>query len=194
MSSDLQPESSASSLEDFLAGKMTGGPSQEDTGVVVPPAPEDGSAIEQIVANIRAELTHQVRSEETAVLPAGMTVRAHGNVGEFAYRPDLIVDAALPPAGSLSARKPRVVFEVAAAESERADFIRGWQIYRALQTLEIYVLVDSTRMAVTLHRRAGETWKTETFEDPDDQLFLPLIHCLLSLETIYAGIFPEEEN
>ena len=55
-----------------------------------------------------------------------------------------------------------------------------------MPTLKVYVLVDASQMAVALHRRTGETWKTETFEDADDQLFLPTIHCLLSLETIYA--------
>lgn len=95
--------------------------------------------------------------------------------GEFLYQPDVIVDVDLPPLGAVSARNPQVVFEVAAAGSERASFIEQWQIYRSLPTLKVYALVDASQMAVTLHRRAGETWKMETFEDPDDQLFLPTI-------------------
>lgn len=192
MSSDAAPETSSTAFEDFLAGTPADKPAQGAASVVVPPSAEDGSVVEQIVANIRAELTHQVRGEATAVLPADMTVRAHGNVGEFAYRPDLIVDADLPPPGTLAARNPLVIFEVVAAGSERASFVEQWQIYRALPTLGVHVLVDSVRMAVTLQRRVGDVWKPETFEDADDQLFLPTIHGLLSLETIYGGVFPED--
>ena len=187
MSTDLPSESSSSAFEDFLAGKQEPTSAQAEASIVVPPTAEDGGTeVEQIVANIRAELTRQLRSEATEVLPAGMTVRALGNVGEFAYQPDVIVDADRPPVGAVSARNPQVIFEVAAVDSVRAKFIEQWQIYRSLPTVGIYVFVDASQMAVTLHRRSGETWKTETFEDADDQLFLPTIHCLMSLETIYA--------
>ena len=195
MNSDAAPEEpSTSAFEDFLAGKQADAPAQGEASVIVPPGAEDGSAIERIVANIRAELTHQVRGETTAVLPADMTVRAHGNVGEFAYRPDVIVDADLPPPGALSARNPLVIIEVAAAGSERAGFIEQWQIYRSLPTVGVYVFVDAAQVAVTVSRRAGGAWKTETFEDADDQFILPTIHGLLSLATIYTEVFPEEEE
>ncbi len=195
MNSDGPPEeSSTSAFEDFLAGKQTASPAQGAASIVVPPAPEDHTGLDRIVANLHSELTHQLRSEATAVLPAGMTVRARGNVGEFGYQPDVIVDADLPPPGALAARNPLVIFEVAAAGSERATFIEQWQIYRALPTLGVHVLVDPSQMAVTLYRRSGATWKTETFEDPDDQFILPTIHCLLSLEAIYAGVFSDEEE
>ncbi len=195
MNRESSPEPSASStFEDFLAGKQTDNLAPTEPGIVVPPRAEDDKGIEQIVANIRAELTHQLRSEATEVLPAGMTVRTYGNVGETIYQPDLIVDADLPPPGALSARNPQVVFEVAAGGSERSAFIEQWQIYRSLPSLRVYVLVNASQLAVTLHRRAGETWKTETFGDADDQLFLPTIHCLLSLEAVYAGVFSEKES
>ena len=195
MNSDAAPEkSSTSAFEDFLAGKPTDTPAQGAAGIVVPPAPEDRVAFDRIVANIHAEFTHQLRSEATTVLPAGMTVRARGNVGEFSYQPDVIVDADLPPPGALAARNPLVIFEVAAAGSERATFVEQWQIYRALPTLGVHVLVDSSQRAVTVHRRTGETWKSETFEDADDQFILPTIHCLLSLEAIYAGVFSDDER
>ena len=194
MNSDATPEElPASAFEDFLAGKQADAPAQAEA-VVMPPVAEDAAAVEQIVANIRAELTHQMRSEATAVLPAGMTVRAHGNVGEFAYRPDVIVDADLPPPGTLSARHPLVIFEVAATGSERTAFIEQWQIHRALPTLSAYVSVDSAQGAVVVYRRADEGWKTEIFEGADEQFILPAIHGLLSLETIFAGVFPEEEE
>ena len=194
MNSDVSPEASSSAFEDFLAGKPSVSPAQGTGSDIVPPAAQDSAAVERISANIRAELTRQVRSEATTVLPVGLTVRARGNVGEFAYLPDVIVDADLPPPGALSARNPQVIFEVAAAGSERAGFIEQWQIYRSLPTLGVYVLVNSSQMAVTLYRRSGETWKTETFEDADDQLFLPTIHCLLSLETIYADEDEQEDQ
>ena len=195
MNSDAAPEEPfTSSLEDFLSGKPTDGPAPGGASVVAPPAAEDGSVLERIMANIRAELTRQVRSETMAVLPAGMTVRAHGNVGEFLYRPDVIVDADLPPPGATSARNPLVIVEVAAAGSERAGFIKQWQVYRSLPTLGVYVLVDAAQIAVTVSRRAGQTWKTETYEDADDQFILPPIHGLLSLATIYTEVFPEEEE
>ncbi len=194
MNSDVPPESSTSAFEDFLAGKPVASPAPGEGSVIVPPAPEDGAATERIAANIRAALTAQLRNEATTVLPAGMTVRAQGNVGAFEYRPDVIVDADLPPPGSTAARNPQVIFEVAAAGSERAGFIEQWQIYRALPALGAYVLVDAARLAVTVSRRAGQTWKTETCEDADDQFILAAIHCLLSLETIYAGVFPEADQ
>ena len=169
----------------------------EATAVVPPPlgAVDADPATNQVAVNIRRALTHQLRSSEMNVLDASYRVRASGNMGDVTYHADVIVDAGEPDREGKLARQPKVVFEVATAGTERATFIESWSIHEKMPTVDVHALVDPERMSVTLHSRQKDgTWKEETFADADDSVFLPTIHCLLSLEAIYAGVFPEEDE
>lgn len=70
-------------------------------------------------------------------------------------------------------------------DTERID--RGEKLanYQALGSLDVYVLVDQFRIAVTVYRRTVDGWAMELLTDKSDALALPTIHCELSLRSIY---------
>ena len=184
------------SFEDLLSGKRDtpdkAGEADDknpaNAAMVMPP-PGDVAldpAAGQIVANIRRELTHQFRASEVNVLEAGNSVRASGNVGSLTYLPDVVVDGGEPDRAARQARQPRVIFEVAAEGSERAAFIGSWAIHEKVPGVDVHALVDPARMSVLVrHRQKDGTWREEPLTDPDETVYLPTIHGLLTLETIY---------
>ena len=180
------------SFEDFLSGRREAGEVPGRSAAIVPPAPSDEAEHARIVENLRRVLTHQLRSESATVLPAGTTVRASGNVGEVSYQPDLVVDAQEWDGTSTEARQPLAIFEVAAAGTERADFIGKWLIYRSLPTVGVHVLVDPVGVVITIQRRKGDGWKEETLAEQDDQIFLPTIHALVPLVEVYSDAPPAD--
>ena len=182
------------SFEDFLSGRRESAEAPGRGAVIVPPASVDETERERIVVNLRRVLTHQLRSESATVLPVGTTVRASGNVGEVTYQPDLVVDAQEWDGKSTEAPRPLAIFEVAAAGSERADFIGKWQIYRALPTVGVHVLVDPEGVVITIQRRKGDAWKEEVLAEEDDQIFLPTIHALVPLAEVYSDTSPAADG
>lgn len=182
------------SFEDFLSGRRESGEAPGRSAAIVPPVPANEAEHARIVGNLRRILTHQLRSESATVLPAGTTVRASGNVGEVSYQPDLVVDAQEWNGKSTEAPQPLAIFEVAAAGSERADFIGKWQIYRSLSTVGVHVLVDPEGMVITVQRRKGGVWKEEVLAEQGDQIFLPTIHALVPLAEIYADASPSTDG
>ena len=183
MSIDAQGEPH-SLFEDFLNEHRE--PAPVSGAAIVPPPSEDEVAHQRILTNLRRLLTHQLRAESCTVLPAGTAVRGHGNVGEFLYTPDLVVDAREWDGTSTVAREPLVVFEVAIPGSVRSDFIGKWQIHRAAPTVGVHVFVDREGVVITVRRRKGDHWEEETLADADDQIFLPTIHALVPLADVYA--------
>ena len=179
------------SFEDFLAGNPSAGgeAAAEPTAVVPPPlgAVDADPATNQVALNIRRELTHQLRSSDANVLDAAFRVRASGNMGDVTYHADVIVDAGEPDRDGKLAREPKVIFEVAATGSERAQFIESWSIHEKMPTVDVHALVDPQQMSVLVRRRTKNGWEEEALTDSGDQVFLPTIHCLLTLETIYEG-------
>ena len=182
------------SFEDFLSGRRESAEAPGRGAAIVPPPPENEALHGRIVGNLRRSLVRQLRGESYTVLPVKTTVRASGNVGDFEYQPDVIVDAQEWNSVATVARQPLVVVEVATAGSERAGFVEKWQVYRSLPTVGVHVLVDPEGMIITVRRRKGDAWEEETLAEADDQIFLPTIHALLPLTEIYAEASPEADG
>ena len=182
------------SFEDFLGGSRESAEAPGRGTAIVPPPPDDEALHRRIAGNIRRLLERQLRSEIYTVLAAGTTVRASGNLGDFEYRPDLVVDAQEWDSVSTVARQPLVVVEVAAAGSERADFIEKWQIYRAVPTVGVHLFVDPEGGTVTVQRRKGDAWQEEILAEAGDEIFLPTIHALVPLAEVYADMPSEGDG
>lgn len=178
-------------FEDFRADKQPGGGEMlaDATAVVPPPLGEVGAdpAINQVAVNIRRELALQLHGSGATVLDASYCVRAAGIAGGFLYQPDVIVDGGESDHGARLAHQPKVIFELAAAGTERAAFIGSQRIHEKLSTVAVHALVDTARRCVLVHRRQGNGWQEETLTGADESLRLPEIRCALTLESIYQN-------
>ncbi|MBK7995295.1 MAG: Uma2 family endonuclease [Blastocatellia bacterium] len=84
---------------------------------------------------------------------------------------------------------PVVVFEVLSASTESADRGRKLQAYRAIETLQEYVLVSQSQPQITHYvKQDNGEWFSYDIADLTATISLNSINCSLLLSDIYAGI------
>ena len=90
---------------------------------------------------------------------------------------------------------PRVLFEVLSPSTEGYDRGRKSSYYRACPTIEEYVLVDSERRFIEVHRRGGEAfWYLSSFES-GDEMQLESLNISVAVDALYENVlFSEGEN
>ena len=140
---------------------------------------------ERIATNVCGELRAQLRGKPCEVAGSNIKVRIREAAAQFFYYPDVTVDCGRAAGASLFAEEPRVIFEVLSPETERIDRVEKLYNYQALPSLQVYVLVDQLRLAVTVYRRRNGDWEVELFTNKNESLQLPEIECSLPLSAIY---------
>ncbi len=84
---------------------------------------------------------------------------------------------------------PIVIFEVLSPHTETADRGQKLQAYRAIETLQEYVLVSQTRPHIAHYVKQENTeWHSFDISGLATTLTLNSIDCTLSLQDIYYGI------
>ncbi len=88
---------------------------------------------------------------------------------------------------------PQVIFEVLSPSTEGFDRGDKFTRYRKLASLTDYVLVSAERMSVErFTRQADGEWTFKACDQPDEQLVLASVGCVIPLAEIYDQIvFPE---
>ncbi|MGH7728022.1 MAG: Uma2 family endonuclease [Vulcanimicrobiaceae bacterium] len=66
--------------------------------------------------------------------------------------------SATTPEGTVALRRPKLIVEVLSESTASLDRGEKLDEYRALQTLEEYVLVDSRRRWAETYRRVADDW------------------------------------
>lgn len=84
---------------------------------------------------------------------------------------------------------PTVIVEVLSKRTASYDRGEKFQLYRHIPTLREYLLVDSRKVAVTLHRKteAGPWMLVSEVNRFDDSIFLESLACSLPLREIYLN-------
>ena len=139
----------------------------------------------RIVNNLTSLLGSQLQGKQCEAFSTEIKVGIRTSRAEFYYYPDVVVDCGKHPDDSYFAEEPRVIIEVLSESTERTDRTEKRINYQTLPTLDVYVLVDQIRVAVTVYRRAGDEWITESLTAASDVLDLPTIECKLPLSAIY---------
>jgi Uma2 family endonuclease len=140
---------------------------------------------DRIARNILSDLDRQLAGHTCEAFSADIKVRIRTNTAEFYYYPDVTVDCSGMADAALFAEQPRVIFEVLSPDTERIDRGEKLRNYQSLSSLDVYVLVDQHRLAVTAFRRSNDGWSRELLTDKDDVLSLATVGCTLSLAAIY---------
>ena len=85
---------------------------------------------------------------------------------------------------------PSVIVEVLSASTREYDRIEKFRLYKEIDSLREYVLVDSERMVVSILRREMDTgkWTIEILNDINDVLVLESLQMEIPLSRIYAKI------
>jgi Uma2 family endonuclease len=68
---------------------------------------------------------------------------------------------------------PLLIVEVLSPSSAEDDKGTKFMQYQTIESLQDYLLVDSTAVTVLHYRRTDEIWTPRLFEQPGDQVELP---------------------
>ena len=86
---------------------------------------------------------------------------------------------------------PTIVIEV--LSDSTTDYDRGTKakVYRAMTSLQTYILVEQDASFVEVHQRVGQSWVLTEYVGLDASFEIPVIDLTFSLADIYEGVeFP----
>ncbi|MDQ3917826.1 MAG: Uma2 family endonuclease [Acidobacteriota bacterium] len=176
--------------DEYLAAeRLSEGRSEYLDGVV---CPMTGASLKhiQIVSNITAELSLQLRARPCGVLPIDLKVRLPDS-RKFFY-PDLSVVC-----GELKFHdqrrdiilNPLLVIEVLSKSTEAFDRGAKFQAYQTIDSLKEYVLVAQDKPFVEQFvRQADAKWTYTSVAGLEGSLSLPSVECTLNLSAVYDKV------
>lgn len=103
------------------------------------------------------------------------------------YLPDLVVVCDSRLDRDVETR-PCLIVEILSDSTRSIDETFKATDYRRIESLQGYLLVDSEKREVTLHRRTGDDWNMEKLLTEQDALELPCLGVALTLEAVYRGV------
>lgn len=141
----------------------------------------------RIKVNITVAFGIQLRDRNYAVCNSDMSVK----IGESRYvYPDVSVVHGQPQLeeNDTTLLNPVLAVEVTSPTSFDYDRITKRDYYRALSSLQAYLIVDQHQFLAELHALEETGWLRQTFSAIDDIIPLPMLDCQLPLAEIYRGI------
>ena len=120
---------------------------------------------------------------------AGSECRAYGSDMKLRveerlfYYPDAMV-VCEAPADDFYETSPCVIVEVVSPSTARKDRLEKRFAYLALGSLQLYLLIDSRKRAVTGYYRQPQGWEERLFA-PDDAVPVPCVNSRLSFGELY---------
>ena len=139
----------------------------------------------RIVGNIFARLHDLLRGKRCEPFTNDMKVKIPPTIATAYYYPDVLVACDPSDNARYFRERPTVLFEVISPETERIDRREKFFAYWQIPTLSAYVIVEQERMALTVFRKLGSEWTSETVEGSRAVLKLPEIGADIPLERIY---------
>lgn len=146
----------------------------------------------EVFALAGASVTHNVICANIVHLlvgAAGRDCRVYGSDMKLRveerlfYYPDAMV-VCRPPADDFYETSPCVVVEVVSPSTARKDRLEKRFSYLSLTSLQLYLLVDSRKRAVSGYYRQAEGWE-ERFFTVDDRVPVPCVGATLLFGELY---------
>lgn len=140
-----------------------------------------------ITGNVFATLHAQLKDSPCEVHTGDMRVRVNAEV--YAY-PDVSVVCDKPQFGDEkpdTLLNPTVIFEVLSPTTERFDRGKKSAGYRAMPSLQEYVLIAQDEVRIEHYvRQSDHTWLFAEYTLLDGQIMLKSLDCTLSIVDVYA--------
>jgi Uma2 family endonuclease len=97
----------------------------------------------------------------------------------------------LAPGRADTVTNPLVIIEVLSGSTAEYDRTDKFELYKAIETLQNYVLVDQHRSYIQCYWRVVDEprlWTVETYRHREESLKLPALDISLSLDQIYSRV------
>ncbi|HYY93264.1 MAG TPA: Uma2 family endonuclease [Pyrinomonadaceae bacterium] len=176
--------------DEYLAAERLSESRSEYLDGVVCPMPGASLKHIQIVSNITAELSLQLRARPCRVLPIDLKVRLPDS-RKFFY-PNLSVVCGEPQFHDERRDiilNPLLVVEVLSKSTEAFDRGAKFQAYQTLESLKEYVLVAQDQPFVEQFvRQADAKWTYTSGAGLESSFSLPSVECTLNLSAVYDKV------
>jgi len=173
------------SIEDYLAGELRSPIKHEYLGGVIYAMAGARNVHNVIATNWLVSVGRQLRGRPCQPFNSDTKVRVRLPTQTRFYYPDgMIVCNANSPNDSFQ-DNPVVIAEVLSETTRRIDEGEKRDAYLTIPTLMAYLLIDSDRPRVVVHRRTEHGFITEAYEDLDATIDLPDVGCAVSLSELY---------
>lgn len=146
----------------------------------------------RIIFNLSGLLYQQLSGSSCEAFNSNMRLLVKPN-GLYTY-PDLMIICGpleLVPSRTDTVTNPLVIIEVLSESTAEYDRTDKFELYKALETLQNYVLVDQHRPYIQCYGRLVEEprlWTVETYRHLAESLRLPALDISLNLEQIYDRV------
>ena len=173
--------------EDFLRGEDGAEQKHEYLNGVVYAMAGGTNRHARIGTNLAISFGTRLRGKRCEPFNSDALIRVQQGSDLRFYYPDLSVICEPNSPDAHFQDKPVVLFEVLSESTARLDRGEKREAYLTIPSLRVHALVETDTMAVTLWRRAGESWTQEYAAAPEQVLAFPEIECELPLAEIYEG-------
>ena len=145
----------------------------------------------RIATNATGTLHGQLRGQPCEVFNSDMKVRVRQTHETRFYYPDALVVCEPNGPSDPYHDRPVVIIEVISESTRRTDEHEKRAAYLSIDTLCVYVLIESSSAAAVVYRRTAEGFDRETYVAADAVVPLPEVNCNLSLAEVYANVIFE---
>lgn len=137
-----------------------------------------------VAGNVFGHLLRLKASKPCRVYHADMRLR----IGKDYYYPDSMVVCASEPDDDLHETDPCILVEVLSDSTQGTDLREKAVVYRQLNSLKTYLVVDPKSRNIRHHFRDEQgNWQLENLSD-QGEIELPCLEGSISLEEIYQGV------
>lgn len=105
------------------------------------------------------------------------------------YYPDIVLSCEEDDDNDYFLEKPCLIVEVTSASTLRKDYLEKALSYQSIESLKAYLIVSQDKPQVdVLERNAEGSWELQQYSELDNEITLPCLDMVLTLEQIYSGV------
>lgn len=176
------------SVEDYLAGELVSEIKHEYLGGYVYAMAGGRNVHNEIAGAWYALLRAQLRGKPCRPFNSDTKVRVPYPTRTYFYYPDGMVVCEPNPADETFQDKPVVIAEVVSESTRRIDEGEKREAYFTLPSLTAYLIIETERPRVVVHRRTDEGFIAEAYEGVDAVIPLKAIEAEVPLAELYERV------
>ena len=176
------------SVEDYLAGEIGSDIKHEYSGGYVYAMAGARTVHNRIAGALYGSLHAQLRGKSCEPFNSDMKVRIAFPTHTRFYYPDAMVVCEPNPPDSTFQDCPVVVAEVVSDATRRIDEGEKREAYLTLPTLWTYLVIETERPRVVIHRRTDRGFVAEVYQGTEATIPLEAINVELSLAELYERV------
>ena len=147
----------------------------------------------EIHTNVLGELYSKLKGR--GCKPYGSELRIHIPKNTLYTYPDITIicgEMDLTDDQFDTATNPSIIIEILSKSTRNYDKGEKFTLYRDIESLQEYILVDSEKVHVEKHiRNTDNSWQLTDYRSLEDSITIPSVNVSLSLKDIYEGVIFE---